>query len=61
MFDIRMNTVENIQNTQVFYNRPAKDVLFNFGGFRTCVLVLSTRLTYQSQVADEYDGLSDPM
>ena len=41
-----MNMIESLNKTQVFFNRPAKEIFYNLGGFRTCIVFLDHLLKY---------------
>ena len=41
-----MNIVGSLHDTQLFFNRPAKDVFNELGGFRTCVPLLASKLGF---------------
>ncbi len=51
-----MNAVGSLHDTQVFFNRPAKDVFNALGGFRTMVPLLASKFGFgPANVVHEYD------
>jgi len=46
-----MNVIESLEETQLYFNRPAKDIFYNLGGFKTALPLLASQLKFTPEYA----------
>jgi len=52
--DVKYNCIDTFKGTQLFFNRPAKDIFVAFGGFKSIMLVLTNLLQNMQTNEDKY-------